>query len=225
VEDADQFQLGCECEAGGGGVRRVAGVLGVRHVTVALQLTDNSGCAAPAGAGSRRPPEKHVLRSKTKILMFIHFHFTGPMLSFVDYPELADHAAPPADRCFGLPLHLFYADEMRRALEKGCQGEVSSSGRRRAVEARRRCARGGRGRGGGGTTRSGAFENRTLKSLIQKKQQQKKQQKASFGKRSVLLGASPSSRPLRPRQAWGRGREEENRARNVLLKGSQRVLP
>ena len=26
---------------------------------------------------------------KTEILMFIHFHFTGPMLSFVDYPELA----------------------------------------------------------------------------------------------------------------------------------------
>jgi len=44
------------------------------------------------------------LQVKDRILMFIHFHFTGPMLLFVDYPELADHGAPPADRCFGLPL-------------------------------------------------------------------------------------------------------------------------
>ena len=41
--------------------------------------------------------------------MVIHFPSLGP-LSFIDYPELADHGAPPADRCFGLPLHLFYAD-------------------------------------------------------------------------------------------------------------------
>jgi hypothetical protein len=47
--------------------------------------------------------------------------------------------------------------QMRRALEKGCQGEVSSSGRRRAVEARRRCARGGRGRRGGEIWQLGHF--------------------------------------------------------------------
>jgi hypothetical protein len=41
-----------------------------------------------------------ALQVKDRILMFIHFHFTGPMLSFVDYPELADHGAPclPSNR-------------------------------------------------------------------------------------------------------------------------------
>jgi len=106
---------------------------------------------------------------KPNILMFIHFHFTGPILSSIDYPELADHGAPPADRCFGLPLHLFYADasvlaRLYRSMAPQTEAKplvetvidrapakFENSGRRTQLRTRERKGRGrGRGRGGGG---------------------------------------------------------------------------
>ena len=39
--------------------------------------------------------------------MFIHFHFTAPFRYYQNSLTMAPHLV---DRCFGVPLHMFYTD-------------------------------------------------------------------------------------------------------------------